>query len=159
MLHFFESLLELNSLPLKNIKFKCKICEAELVSKLNKSSNLFMHLCVLEETQNWHENYKKFRSEKSSKLSELDNETFNLIKYFISSNTSLCELQNKYFRKIIDKEVKLPCYYTFRNQILPVIMQKLYASIEQKLIKAATICLIVDIWTDKMNVSFRCCYY
>ena len=78
-----------------------------------------------------------------------------LIKYFVSSNNSLAELKNKFFRKLMVKaKIKTPDYRTFVNGLLPKVMQEIHEKILSKLNQATSISLITDIWTNKQLKDF-----
>lgn len=78
----------------------------------------------------------------------------NLCKYIISSNTALSELTNPYLWNLVDKSLKVPTYHTFRHSTLPKILQTLHDALNEKLRKSESICLIVDLWTNRMQLDF-----
>ena len=49
---------------------------------------------------------------------------------------------------------KLPCGRTFTDSILPEVLEKVYTSINEKLIDAEYITLISDIWTNRQMHDF-----
>ena len=76
-----------------------------------------------------------------------------LVKYFISSNTSLSELANPHLLALINhlagpnKPIKLPLYNKFRHTLLPKVLEMMYKELESKLKSAASVILIVDMWS------------
>jgi hypothetical protein len=76
----------------------------------------------------------------------------NLMKFFISSNTSIVQLENKHLRNCF--KFSLPCAKTFTETVLPSVMNKLTTIIDKKLKDAQYICLISDIWTNKTMQDF-----
>jgi hypothetical protein len=77
-----------------------------------------------------------------------------LVKYFISSNTALTQLQNPHLLKILDKSIEAPSYHSFRNTFLSIVMNLMRAVQNEKLQNANAITLIVDMWTSKNNKDF-----
>ncbi len=53
----------------------------------------------------WLKKYDQFNSSAKEKAT-IDDNMLDLIKYFISSNNSLTELKNKYFRRLMKKAKK-----------------------------------------------------
>jgi hypothetical protein len=77
-----------------------------------------------------------------------------LVKYIISSNASLNELENDFLKILVFNSLSLPSTRTFRNDVLPQIMDKLKAAIEEKLNEAAYITLVPDGWTSMNKTEF-----
>ena len=50
--------------------------------------------------------------------------------------------------------LKMPCSKTFKNKIMPEVIQKVKNSINSKLNKAAVVILIVDIWSNAQMTDF-----
>ena len=70
---------------------------------------------------------------KKCKLSNsLPEAKLNLIKFFITSNMALKQLENVYLRKCLKDEIKIPCFMTFRYTFLNEIMKLLHDKIENK---------------------------
>lgn len=78
----------------------------------------------------------------------------NLVKFVISSNSSLTILENEHLYAILDKELKLPKYQQFRHTLLPKVSASLKSALTIKLTNAVSISLIVDIWVNKMQSDF-----
>ena len=78
----------------------------------------------------------------------------NLIKYFVTSISSLIELKNEYLRALIAPKIQITGVKTFTNKILPKVLDMLYEEIDKILSNALTITLITDIWTNKQNTDF-----
>jgi hypothetical protein len=122
-----------------------------LKSRLGKTTNLNKHLKTHDEMTNWYNEYQISQNIYEEK--QIDDNTLLLIKYFISSNSALSSLKNKWLLLLTDK-VELIGPVAFRNSILPAIYLKLRNEIELRLQTAKTICLITDIWTNKQNTDF-----
>ena len=125
--------------------------------KFGSLTNLNKHLKTESEhpmTQNWYKKYLEFTNQ-GSKSPIIDNKTYKLIRFIISTNTSLSQLKNPEFLEIIDSnKIKMPANFSFRNTFLPQVMRKLVSAIESKLQNADTICLITDIWTNKSMTDY-----
>jgi len=74
-----------------------------------------------------------------------------LLKYFISSDTALKQLENEFLRKILQKELKVYSVWTFRYKIIPAVMKKLKNQITDKLNAAEFITLVTDGWTGPFS--------
>ena len=90
----------------------------------------------------------------SAELSFIDNYTLKLVKFIISSNESISQLDNPYFLDILQKQYKISCPKTFRYTILPNILEKLKKVIDAKLESAVSVCLIIDLWSAPNNQDF-----
>jgi len=62
-------------------------------------------------------------------------------------------LKSKYLLEILHPRINCPSYASFKI-LLKEILTKLHDVIETKLKNAISICLIVAIWTNKMNRDF-----
>jgi hypothetical protein len=62
---------------------------------------------------------------------EITEDEMNLMKFFLSSNTSIIQLENQYLRNCF--KFSLPCAKTFTETILPSVLDKLSNIIEKKL--------------------------
>lgn len=82
-----------------------------------------------------------------------DDKSVLLVKFFISSNLSLIQLQNKYLRELL--KIPLPAQLTFRQTILPKFMANLDRAIENTLQNATCMSLVSDIWTTKRMYDFN----
>jgi len=96
----------------------------------------------------WYNLYRK-KSKKQDKI--VSDDSLNLFKYFISSDTALEQLKNKYLRKVLLPDLKVCSVWTFRYKILPAIMKKLKEAIQNKLKAADSITLITDGWTGQFS--------
>ena len=104
--------------------------------------------------EEWYNKYSEMNT-KSKEGSCLDDNILLLIKYFISSNNSLVELKNKYFKTLMKQaKIKSPDYRKFVNNFLPKVMQQINEAILVKLEKSISISLITDIWTNKQMKDF-----
>ncbi|CAF1133485.1 unnamed protein product [Brachionus calyciflorus] len=75
-----------------------------------------------------------------------------LVKYFLSSNAAIKELENPYLRKLL--KFDLPCPYTFNRRILPRVQDILKQSLINELKKSESFCLIIDLWSNKSCQQF-----
>ncbi|RNA03209.1 hypothetical protein BpHYR1_011107 [Brachionus plicatilis] len=75
-----------------------------------------------------------------------------LTKYFLSSNSAMVELENSYLRKLLTFKLSSP--FTFKRKIIPKINENLHKSLEEKLIDANFVCLIIDLWSNLSNEQF-----
>jgi hypothetical protein len=152
-LHFFTSNRIFEQRPTENVKFTCKFCECTLSTTFPLFQNLNAHLKLHNKFNNeWLNEFNKDKS--GSKSSQLDDATYDLIRYIISSNTALSQLENPFFQNLLKEKMKLPCIKTFRNTKLPLVYKQLIDVIDQKLDNALTITLITDIWTNKIMADF-----
>ena len=86
---------------------------------------------------------------------KIDENTYHLLKWFISSNTSASELENLHLRVILKKaNIIFPGPKTFSKSFLPNAMSILKSEINAKLQNAVCITLITDIWTNKQMIDF-----
>ena len=85
----------------------------------------------------------------------IDQNILNLVKYFISSNSSLTELKNPYLISLLKQAgIKIPCDKTFKITILPEVVKLVMDAINKKLDQSLIISLIVDMWSDPQMTSF-----
>ena len=91
---------------------------------------------------------------KKKEATILDSNIFDLVRYIISSNSGMAQLENEFFRKLIESKLQIPCIKTFRYAQLPSIYGNLLRVIDNKLDKALTICLVTDIWTNRIKADF-----
>lgn len=76
----------------------------------------------------------------------------------MTSNASLSELQNDFLLELLStlsvtKHLHLAKYHSFRNTLLPSVMDLLHETLERKLQKSVSICLIVDFWS-KASIDY-----
>ena len=84
----------------------------------------------------------------------LSTHEFKLAKFFITANLGLSQLGNPCLRDLLEKEAKPTTYHKFRNVILPDIMSKFQNFVDTKLLRAQSVSLIIDIWTNRINADF-----
>jgi hypothetical protein len=108
-------------------------------------------------SRDWYNLYKQRNGNKSKNY--ISTPMLNLIKYVVSSNSSISELENEHLRTLINENLKLPSVYTFRYNILPQILEKLKLKIEEKLKKADYITLIPDGWSSNSIEYFGNFFY
>ena len=152
VLHFFEHKNEFNEkLPDDTkIDFICKFGKCKKTASFGGLTNLNKHLKAHEKTKEWYERY--IQCKKKCRLSNsLPEAKLNLIKFFITSNMALKQLENVYLRKCLKEEIKIPCFKTFRYTFLNEIMKLLHDKIENKCKEASFITLIPDCWSDDAN--------
>jgi hypothetical protein len=152
VLNFFDFIICFDEKPSSSIEFKCKSCELILKSPIGNFSNLNKHLKEHQVTKQWYFEYIKQSS--NSTIAVLSDEYFDLIKYFISSNSSFIELKNPSLRRLISAKISIPSIKTFRYTILPKVLEHLYNAINYKLKTAYSITLIVDLWTSKIKIDY-----
>lgn len=128
------------------------VCQNTYSAKLGVLSNLKKHLF------NSHENLRTWldayvlQSRRNIDKYTLCDKMVLLTKYFLSSNSAMVELENLYLRKLLT--FKLPSPFTFKRKIIPKINENLYKSLEEKLVEANYVCLIIDLWTNFSNEQF-----
>ena len=102
-------------------KFKCLGCQKyETYQSLGKFTGLNKHIranCLNQSFKEWYKNYQNHVNTKQ-KL-KLSQEMLILLKYFISSNTSLSDLENPYLRELLKPRLEMPGYFSFRETLLP----------------------------------------
>ena len=98
-------------------------------SRLGKTTNLNKHLKTHDEITNWYNEYQISQNIYEEK--QIDDNTLLLIKYFISSNSALSSLKNKWLRELLADKVELIGPVAFRNSIL--CYQQFIKSYEMKL--------------------------
>ena len=157
-LHFFKSIRIFDQpMPSKNKKintaFQCKICNKTLHANIGVCSNLNGHLkCHLDFLGKWANFFNKFNSK--NKISNIDDETYDLVRFIVSSNTALDQLDNIHFCKLLEDKMSIPYVKSFRYEKLPKVYYEMRNAIEYKLSKAITCCFITDIWTNKVLADF-----
>lgn len=145
VLHFFDCDREFAT-RIDGQKFICKICKSELSSPLSDFSNLNKHLIRHEASNNWYEKMKAAKN-KPKERKVLSNETYNLIKFFISSDTAIAQMNNPYLRACIHPNAQLFSPFTFRFKILPEVFNQMNEEITKKLKECSSVTLIPDGWT------------
>ncbi len=151
--HFFTSIRTFTTKPRINVEFICKEQGCKLHEPFGDLSNLNKHFTNKPNDHpimaKWYELYKKTNKASQDKI--LPDSTFNLIKFFIASDTALEQLNSNYLRNILLKEIKMYSVYTFRYKILPAIMKTLNETMEKKLNSSEFITLITDGWTGPFS--------
>lgn len=100
-------------------------------SKLGKTSNLIKHLDDHDLFKQWKIQYD---SNDVSEDDEIDENTYDIIKYFISSNSATKELKNKHLRSLLTRnKISLPTENSFVNILLPNFLAKVKSAIQFKL--------------------------
>lgn len=102
----------------------------------------------------WLNSYRVYRGNNNCDEFGLTEDVLELVKYFITSNNSMIELENNYLQHICNKVLKLPTVHSFQNNILPKVMSLLHQIIEKKLQKAVFVSTTTDIWTNKQMFDF-----
>ena len=156
VLIFFDCPVTIDKLMEESITFKCEFCNKHVKSKINDSRNLFTHIDFHPPLKEWHRVYTAWNKRgKPLKSQSIDDNTMALITFFITSDIALEALKNSSLEYLLKKiGMKSPSYYSFRNNLLPSVMKKLIEAIEIKLKEAETICLITDIWSNRINVDY-----
>lgn len=113
-----------------------------------------MHIKKMPAIKEWLDSYRVYRGNSKSDEFELTEDILELVKYFITSNNSMIELENKHLQHICNKVLKLPTIHSFKHNILPKVMALLHQIIEKKLQKAVFISTTTDIWTNKQMYDF-----
>ena len=135
ILNFYECETNFEAKPLNQIKFKCIICKKTFHARVGRCGNLNRHINIDhtdQKTTEWCEKFKNY-SKKSKTTTILDEDNLLLVKYFISSNNSIAELKNKFFKKLMAKaKMKTSDYRTFVNSLLPKVMQEIHEIILSK---------------------------
>jgi hypothetical protein len=130
--------------PTTSIEFNCLVCERTVRAPLGKPGNLKKHLLTHEITKKWLKRYSTFNATTLTSLN-YDEQTSNLIKFFLNSNLAINACKDKYLRKLL----KAPLgKYSLSNTIIPNIMDKLNDELEKKFQAAKYIHLVVDIWSS-----------
>ena len=151
-LHFLKSIAVFSTYPENEIKFECKLCGTILQSIFPYFSNLSKHLKYHEDFINW---LKLFNTKfKVLKRAALDDNLYDLVRFFISSNSSLSQIMNPYLRKLIEHKMSLPSPKTFRHTLIPQVYEQMKSVIDSRLDSALSICLITDIWTNVVMADF-----
>lgn len=153
ILNFFTSIREFDTKPCGNVLFICKEKRCKLEAPLGDFSNINKHFINKPNDhpvgKEWYELYKKNSKSRNEKL--LPENTFNLLKYFISSDTALDQINNQFLRKVLCPNIKVYSVWTFRYKLIPAVMKKLKSSITQKLNMAEFITLVTDGWTGQFS--------
>jgi hypothetical protein len=137
--------------------FNCIICKSEgnhniYSAPLGKPGNLLKHLYTHSLAKYWSDTYKKHKEKDSSiNFKKIDTNTISLIKFFIDSNVALDALEDRNLRKILPVRLSK---YSFKQTILPQMMQFLYSSLSTYLRQAQFVSLTTDIWTNRAMKDF-----
>jgi len=112
----------------------CKVCQdkgqkGEIQAPFSRTTNLNKHLKHHENLKKWLKQYQDYSG--NSVSTQLSVQEFDLICYFITTNTCLVDLKNAYLRNLLKYEV--PSIKKFKENIEKV-MEKLYTAIDKKVI-------------------------
>ena len=106
-------------------------------------------------TKKWYELYKKRNDDGSeSNLIGISETKLLLIKFFVTSNLALKQLENVYLRKCLKDEIKMPCIKTFKFTYLVEVFNKMKCLISEKCKEATYITLVPDGWSDDLNTHY-----
>ena len=136
-----------------SIEFKCMFCNVSAFkAKLGETSNIKAHLSRKHNDLlgSWFHAYDNRNNSHGEFV--IDNDTFKLFNYFISSNTAHSELNNPFLRDLLP--CKIPCAETFSESIIKRVLEMVRDVIQKKLNDATSICLISDIWSNKQMLAF-----
>ena len=96
--------------------------------------------------------FKAYNASHNYKKREISDELLQVVKFFISSNTSMKQLENPELRACF--QLKLPCQQTFVTTYMPQVLDKVYDEIGEQLASCDNVCLVTDIWTNKTMLDF-----
>jgi hypothetical protein len=103
-------------------------------------------------SKRWLDSYDEYKSTKFSSLSKMDSKKFSLVKFFIDANMPMKALESVHLREMVDSRL---AKFSFRERILPDIIQHLESVIATKLQSAHSIHIITDIWTSNTMADFE----
>lgn len=129
VLHFFECQTKYCEKPKGVVNFKCKIFNVIRKASFGSLTNLNKHLknTSNHKTSNiWYSKYLSI-AYPDSKI-QLDTRTLDFIRFVISSNLPMSQLENPFFVNVIDPKIKIVNSYTFKNNYFQEIMKKLKAA-------------------------------
>lgn len=151
----FTSIVVFETKPTEPIVFTCLGCDWNTEQHLGEVTYLNRHLrlyCKNQEVSSW---YSYYKNRIQTKKAVLSNELLDFIMLFITSNSCLDILNNRYYQKILKKaKIEIVGEFAFRNTILPNIKNNLHEAIENKLQNEYSVCLIVDLWSSKSNDDY-----
>lgn len=155
VLHFFKHNSEFETKPEKktSIKFECKEEGCILNEYFGDFGNLNKHLKLHSKGKRWYELYIKEKNKESSE-SGISPTKILLIKFFITSNLALKQLENVYLRKCLKDEINMPCIKTFKFNYLVEVFSKMKVKIGEKCNEAEYITLVPDGWSDDPNTHY-----
>ena len=84
-------------------------------------------------------------SKKSKSKLVIDRKLIDLVKFFISSNIAVQALSSKHLRRALSFKLSRR---SFKKKVLPDLLTVVYKELDTKLISAASITLITDIWSS-----------
>jgi hypothetical protein len=151
-LFFTKSILNIQN---KNdfVAYKCLLCKIVINCKPAYSRNIKRHLETSCKNKKLIIDWMKLYNASQNVIhKQISDEMLKLILFFISSNTSLVQLDNPYFRSLMT--FNLPSARYFNDTLLPKTLEQLYEKINEKLIDSEYICLISDIWTTRTMYDF-----
>ena len=125
-----------------------KICNKKKPNIIGKPGNLKKHVEIHPQSKSWVKAFSEKRN--LTKISsKLDQNTLNIVKFFLNSNVAILSLKDKYLRRILP--IKLG-KYAFNKVILHEVIEYMYSQLSEKLLKTTFVHLITDIWTG-MTIS------
>jgi hypothetical protein len=155
ILNFFNFDRELLELPESIVGFECKACKWVTKQKLQEATYLNRHLRLhcKEKVKSW---YKLYQETFDTNKTYISKETMLLIKYFITSNSSLEQMSNPYLLELLSNvpNIDTPGLFKFRHTFLPKTIDALCKNIAQKLDEAESVCIIVDLWSNMVNNNY-----
>jgi len=151
VLHFFEIKCNFASKPNLNEKilFICKLKKCEVHAYFGNLGNLNKHLKRHDLTRSWYKLYTD-SNKNSIKKPTIDDATLNIVKLFLTTNSSFVHIKNKYLNNLIHKNEQISSYEKLRYDVLPLVVKSLKDEIDRKCDKAISISLIPDCWTAKI---------
>ncbi|CAF1046323.1 unnamed protein product, partial [Brachionus calyciflorus] len=119
--------------------------------KFTAPSNLNGHLKKHKLLRKWFEIYSEFTARGRPQY-EIGSKEILLVKYFLTSNTAVTHLQNKFLRSLL--KIKLPHPNTFTKVIIPNVKSNIENRLQNLLKDAFSVCSIVDLWSSPSNSQF-----
>ncbi|CAF1137446.1 unnamed protein product [Brachionus calyciflorus] len=140
----------------EKILFNCIFCKEKFYACLGRTSNIKVHLerhFYVPDLITWFQLYGEENC--AQNRLKIDDFTIKLVKFFIGSNSSLNQFDSIYFKDLFSSQkIDIPCSKTFCEKTLPAVYESVNNEIEKKLKRAASICLVSDIWTNKPILDF-----
>jgi len=136
----------------EKVAFACKICKVTIQCRFPHFTNLSHHLALDD-----HGQFRKWKSlQPKIGGTAISDEVFALIKFLVSSYSSLSQIKNQYLHEILKPEIreKISSFKDFRYKILPEVFDILKNEINRRLNRATTISLVVDIWTNCIMADY-----
>lgn len=132
------------------ISFKCIICGNVLNQKMGETGNLIKHLELHETFRNWKllfDQHKNKNPVKPKIVENLDHDTLDMVKFYLSSDVAWQALENVYLRSYLTRHgMYWPPEGSFINNVLPRVIYNLKSILEYNLQNCEYINLIVYVW-------------